>query len=241
MPYIAPVRSLALAVFFAAALAPAAQAADALTEAVQAAYPPYRAALFRTNGKVQAEAEQALAQARQAWSGLLSRFGAGLPAPYDRDPKAAATLSEVSAVYERAAAQVAARDLAAAHETLEHARDLLADLRRRNGVIVFSDHMNAYHEVMETVLGEGAAQLASPAGQATLLARTGALDYLSRRLRSEAPPALAGNAEFTAAQQQVQASVDALLQALARQDATAARDALDKLKKPYSQLFLKFG
>ena len=37
-------------------------AADPLTDAVQAAYPPYRAALFLTNGKDQAEAANAVAQ-----------------------------------------------------------------------------------------------------------------------------------------------------------------------------------
>ena len=35
---------------------------------MQAAYAPYRAALFRTNSKAQAESEQAIAQARQAWA-----------------------------------------------------------------------------------------------------------------------------------------------------------------------------
>ena len=33
----------------------------------------------------------------------------------------------------------------------------------------------------------------------------------------------------------------AVREALVRQDPAAARAALDKVKKPYSQLFLKFG
>ena len=41
--------------------------ADTVTDALQQAYEPYRTALFRTNGKVQAEAEQAVTRAQQAW------------------------------------------------------------------------------------------------------------------------------------------------------------------------------
>jgi hypothetical protein len=232
---------LALALAAMLAAAPAAWAADALTDAMQAAYAPYRAALFRTNSKAQAESEQAMTQARQAWSELVARYAAKPPAPYDRDPAVAATLAEVGAVYERATAQIQAQQLAPAHETLEQARDLMSALRQRNGVVVFSDHMNAYHAEMEHVLELGPKLLDQPQGSLELLARVGALDYLARRLRSEAPAALARDAEFAGLQQQVEASVSALRTALVRQDPAAARAALGKVKGPYSRLFLKFG
>jgi site-specific recombinase len=117
----------------------------------------------------------------------------------------------------------------------------MSDLRRRNGVVVFSDHMNAYHAQMEHVLIDGPAQLATPQGAMALLAQVGALDYLAARLRSEAPAALLANPDFVALQQQVQASVAAVRDALVRQDPAAAKAAMDKVKKPYSQMFLKFG
>jgi hypothetical protein len=231
--------ALALAATLAAA--PAARAADALTDAMQAAYAPYRDVLFRTNSKAQAESEQALAQARRAWADIVARFAKQPPAPYDRDSTVGATLAEVAAVYEAATRQIADNQLAPAHETLEKARDLMADLRRRNGVVVLSDHMNAYHAQMELVLHEAAPLLATPAGAQTLLAQVGALDYLATRLATEAPAALRANAEYAKLQQQVQASVAQVRDALVRQDPAAAKAALDKVKKPYSQLFLKFG
>jgi len=98
------------------------------------------------------------------------------PAPCDRDPGFAATLKQVDDVYAKAQGQVADKRMVDAHATLEEARDLMADLRRRNGVIVCSDHMNVYHEEMEQVLNEA-----------------------------------------------------------------AVRDALGRLKSPYSRLFVKFG
>lgn len=60
-------------------------AADALTEAIQKSYAPYRAALYKTNGKSQAEAREVLDQAREGWARVASQFGVRPPPPYDRD------------------------------------------------------------------------------------------------------------------------------------------------------------
>lgn len=216
-------------------------AADAVTDAMQAAYVPYRAALFRTNSKAQAESEQAIAAARTQWRALAERHGAKPGAPYDRDAAFAATLKQVDEVYAKAEAQIAARQLSEAHETLEKARDLLSDLRRRNNVVVFSDHMNAYHEQMEHVLVDGPKTLGLPGGLLELAAQAGALDYLAKRLRVEAPAALVQDNEFKGLVDAVEASVRTLRAALARQDEAAVREAIGKLKGPYSRLFLKFG
>ncbi len=218
-----------------------AQAADPVTEAITQAYAPYRAALFRTNSKAQAESEQAMAQARQAWQSIVDRYAAAPPIPYDKDPEFSASLQAVAKVYEQAAGEIGQGKLPQAHETLEQARDIMAELRRRNGVIVFSDHMNAYHAEMEHMLEQGTAMTSSPQAMLTLVKRVGVLEYLARQLRSEAPKALQSNAEFVAALQALETSVTVLHRAAMNQDATAAREALDRLKGPYSRMFLKFG
>jgi hypothetical protein len=241
-------RTLALAAA-ASAMATPAMAADAVTDALQKAYVPYRTALFRTNSKAQAESEQAIAQARVELRQIQERFASKPPAPYDRDPAFDKTLQEVAAVggpavnpiLAQSETQIRDRQLAHAHETLEAVRDLLSGLRQRNGVVVFSDHMNAYHEQMETLLGSGAKLLDAPQGWQKLAAHTGTLQYLAARLRSQAPAALADDAEFKTGVQAVEASVNALTQAVFGQDAAAAREALGKLKGPYSRLFQKFG
>lgn len=216
-------------------------AADAVTDAMQAAYPAYRAALFATNTQDAEGSSRSIAQARQAWAALMARHAAAPPAPYDRDVRFAATLSQVAAVYAEADAQVRAGQLPAAHETLEAARDLMADLRRRNQVIVYSDHMNAYHAEMEHVLQQGPALLSQPQGTMLLMARVGALTYLAEQLKVHAPAALAADAGFTAGLGALTASVEALRSALLGGDAAAVRAALAGLKPPYSKLFLKFG
>ena len=218
-----------------------APAADAVTDAMQLAYAPYRAALFRTNGKSQPEAQQAIGQAQHAWKGLAERFAARPPAPYDRDADFAGTLGKVDAVFSKAAVEIGAGKLPEAHETLEAARDLMATLRQRNGVVVFSDHMNAYHAEMERLLIDGPGLLAGPQGVEQLTAQSGVLDYLARQLRAQAPAALLGNAEFEALLKDVEMSVRNVKKAALDRDATAIKDAMSKVKAPYSKLFLKFG
>jgi hypothetical protein len=234
-----PTRALALALALFGATA--AHAGDAVTDALQEAYAPYRVALFRTSGKSQDEAQQAVAQAQMAWRSMAERLGAKPAAPYDRDAEFAARLAQVNALYERAAAAVRANRLAEAHEELESVRELLADLRRRNGVVVFSDHMNAYHAEMERLLVEAPKALDGPSGTLLAMSQVGALDYLAHQLRLQAPAPLQRNAEFEGLLKDVEASVQTVKAALLRQDAAAVRDALGKLKPAYSRLFVRFG
>lgn len=229
------------ALALAAAFAFPALAADVVTDAVQAAYAPYRAALFRTNGKSQPEAQQAIAQAQQAWKGVTDRFAAKPAAPYDRDADFAATLAKVSMVYDKAAAEIGAGKLPEAHETLEEARDVLAAMRQRNGVVVFSDHMNAYHAEMEHLLIEGPKMLTGPQGMGPLTAQAGVLAYLTKQLRVQAPATLRQNAEFETLLKDVEGSVQAVMKAALNQDSAALKEAMGKVKAPYSKLFLKFG
>jgi hypothetical protein len=234
--------ALALASVLASALmAPPARAADAVTDAIQAAYLPYRTALFKTNASSQAESEQAVADARAQFRAVAERYADKPPVPYDRDADFATTLNKVDEVLAKGESQIRARELAKGHQTIEEVRDLLGALRRRNGVVVYSDHMNSYHEEMEHLVDDGAATLAKPGGLMMLAGQAGVLDYLARRLRTEAPAALARDAEFGGLVGAVQASVDSLRAAIARQDEAAVREAIGKIKTPYSRLFVKFG
>lgn len=88
-------------------------AADAVTDAMQQAYAPYRVALFKTNMRDRAESQQALTKAQQAWRRLTARFGAKPPAPYDRDSAFAGASAEVDLTYAQAAQEIAKNQLGA--------------------------------------------------------------------------------------------------------------------------------
>lgn len=218
-----------------------AQAADPVTDAMTAAYQPYRAVLFKTNSRSQADSEATIAQASQAWQALVAQYSKTPPAPYDRDSQFGQALQEVGAVYTKASDEIHAHKLAEAHETLEQARDLMAELRRRNQIIVYSDHMNAYHAEMEQMLGHGPEWTGQAQGFLLLMAKMGTLEFLAARLRTEAPPELATNPAFGPALKAVDQSLATLREAILAQDATRVREAIPKIKAPYSQLFLKFG
>ncbi|WP_018604389.1 hypothetical protein [Uliginosibacterium gangwonense] len=218
----------------------AAHAADAVTDAIQASYVPYRIALFKTNSNAQAEALQAVKQAQQGWAQLATAF-ASPPAPYDRDAGFAQSLAEVDKVYKKAEHEIEANQLGEAHETLEHARDIIAALRHRNNVVVYSDHMNAYHAQMEWVLTEGPKALDRPEGADELIAQTGVLTFLAERLKTEAPPEYAKQTEFGVMLAALQKSVADLKAAVLTRDAARIREAIAKVKAPYAKMFVKFG
>lgn len=216
-------------------------AADPVTEAMQKTYAPYRVALFKTNNNAQDDSRQAVLQAQQGWTRVASEFGTNPPAPYAGDAEFAGALAGVSKVYVKALEQIEHNKLLEAHETLEEVRDILSDLRRRNQVVVFSDHMNAYHAEMEHFLDDGEKTLAGKNGLLELTAKAGALDYLAKRLKSEAPASLLKNEEFNGLLKAVEKSVADLRAALFAQDVAQVKEAIGNLKKPYSRMFIKFG
>lgn len=218
-----------------------AMASDAVTDQLQEAYAPYRSALFKTNGTSQPDALAAMQQTMAAWAKVQAQFATQVPPPYDRDKSFGTTLTEVARIYAKANDEVKAGKLTDAHNTLEDARDALAALRARNQIVVFSDHMNAYHSEMEHVVIDGAKLLDQPQGLQQLTAKAGALQYLALRLVSEAPAKLQGNEEFKTLAAAVNQSVSALTTALFAQDVAAAKAAIAKIKQPYSKLFAKFG
>lgn len=216
-------------------------AADAFTDAMQQAYAPYRVALFKTNNGTPDEALKSIQQAKIVWKKITEQFSAQAPAPYDRDKNFAATLEDVMRIYEQAENQATQKRPGQSHETLEKIRDTLADLRHRNQVITYSDHMNAYHAEMEQLLEGNREILTKPDGVEQLIAKAGVLTYLNKKLGTEAPEQYRNDAEFAKLLENQNMAVDALQSALFSKDKPAIQAAISKLKMPYSRLFLKFG
>ena len=235
-------RSLSLlACVAASALSFSAWAADPVTDAIQKAYAPYRAALFKTNAGQVGESADALKQAQAAWAQVAQVVKSQPTVPYANDALMAKTIAGVEGHYATAAQQVSAGKLSKAHETLESVRDLLSELRRQNQVIVYSDHMNAYHAQMEHLLDEGPKWLKAPDGSPKLAAQAGVLSYLAERLSAEAPAAALASSEFKELLGAVNRSVAALNAAVASGDKAQIEKAIGQVKAPYSKLFIKFG
>ena len=206
--------------------------------AMRGAYADYRAALFTTNAGNPEAAVKAVDAFQQKWAALVAANEAA-PPQYVDDPAYAATLAKVAAITDAAAGEVAAGKLPKAHETLEAIRFQIGGLHERNGIVGFSDRMNAYHAKMEEVLGKDYGGF-DAAGLGALREDAAVLAYLAADIKAY-PPAEAADPAYAKLLDGMTDSVTKLSQAARSGDAAAAKAALGNLKAPYSKLFLKFG
>jgi hypothetical protein len=198
------------------------------------AYADYRMALFQTNQKDRAATDTALAAFRAKWAILSATWKATPPPQYAEDSKLTETLEVVTRIADEAQAASSQGELAKSHEILEAIRDRLGELRARNGVISFSDRMNAYHAAMEHALDVPEMTSAGALEQAAVLF------HLAKEISVNRPAGVDGVA-FDTALKGLEGSVTAFLNA-ARSGDKAAIDAARKgLKQPYSRMFLRFG
>jgi hypothetical protein len=206
---------------------------------LRGAYGQYRTALFQSNqGNADATAK-ALQSLSSSWASLEATWGTTPPPQYADDPGYSETLAEVQAVIAQATQEVAGGDLGKVHVTLEGLRADVAALHDRNGIISFSDRMNAYHAQMEDVIGLDLA--AQPDGGLAALAEGAAvLAYLVADIVAHPAPE-ASDPAYGSALDAVSRSVDALQSAVHAGDAAAAKAAVGGLKVPYSKFFVKFG
>lgn len=215
-----------------------AAAADEFTDALQRAYVPYRVALFKTNSGSLPDAKAALDAGASAWAVVATRYASGAPAPYASDKRLPDSMAAVDKSWREAIGLVAAGNAAGAHVALEAIQATLADLRARNQVIVYSDHMNAYHAEMEEAL---TIKPSSDGAFADAIRRHAVLSYLARRLHDAAPASMNEDTAFRELLGGVDGSLKSLGEAIASKDAGGLGEALGKLKQPYSKLFLRFG
>ena len=204
------------------------------------AYADYRSALFATNSGDAAATDRALTGFSNKWMALVSRWGATPPPQYADDPTWPEVLKSASAIISRASDAVRSGGLPAAHEILEHFRDEIGALHARNDIVTISDRMNAYHEKMEKVLGDGYEGW-DAAGRARLAGDMAVLAYLAEDLDRHRPAALVGSTEFQGLMGAVRSSIAAVNQALAGGQPDAIRKAVGGLKPAYSKFFLRFG
>lgn len=206
--------------------------------AMRGAYADYRAALFTTNATQPEAAVKAVDAFKQKWAELMAANTAA-PPHYADDPDYAATLAKVASIADKAAGEVATGKLPQAHETLEAIRFQVGGLHERNGIVGFSDRMNAYHAKMEEVLGKDYGGF-DAAGMALLGEDAAVLAYLAADIKAH-PPVEASDPAYGKLLDGMTDSVTKLTAAAHSGDPAAAKSALGGLKVPYSKLFLKFG
>lgn len=219
-----------------------AQQKDAFLEAVERAYPSYKMAWFYSRTRSVDMAAMELAAFRHAWGRIANKFAAAPPPAFSRDPRWGASLRKITAVLDRAAAEADAGRVRECYRILGGVRTELAALRRRSGVVVFSDRVDAYGGVV-TELTQLTRKMTAvtPADLVKLRGMSTRMKKLVSEIRKGAPAKYRNDSGFLASLDGNEASIAKLDRGIARKHVRAIVGAMRSIRSDYVLLFLRYG
>ena len=228
-----------------AILAPSALDADEADYRIlhDAAYAHYREAVFHGRTGNTAVAALALDDFIVKWSSLIERFGDSPPVEYAADSGWKDTLRDILARAETGLTALDADDPDAARDAIDPIRAILGDLRRRNNVVTYSDHVDRLSAAMDVLARyrrevkdlRDASVVAMVREQATIVAA------MFEKCRSEATPEVAVNPGFTRLVDGADASMGKLLESLETNDLLLFRIGIGELRSYERIMFMRFG
>jgi len=204
------------------------------------AHADYRTALAVTNTKNREASDKAVAAFESKWSALTASYRASPPPQFAEDAKWRESLDAITAILVRAKAEVAKGDLAAGHTSLEAVREVLGEMRARNGVVAYSDRIDAFHHTMEEVVSKPYGGF-SGAGLTELIEDAAVLAYLGDALKKMPPPDALKAADFAPTLAAVLDAVRDLQSAARASDVEKIKAARSRIKPAFGKLFVKFG
>lgn len=208
----------------------------------QDAYATYRVALFETNKNNQEKSEESIKTFQKRWQKISTTYSQLPPETYQSDSSFSQALENISHIAQKSGEQIAAGQLAEAHETLEAIRDELSELRRRNSVIAFSDHINNYHAVMEHLLTGGfTPETINSDTVNTIRGQVAVLEYLAEAIKNNAPKEYSNNPKYLKLQKDLFGSLTQLDKAIEENNPQAISKSIKMLKPAYAKLFVNFG
>lgn len=209
---------------------------------VNDAYASYRMALIQTNKKNQTKSLESAVNFQQQWLAITEKYGAAPPEIYSADPQWYSTLVRIGDIAALSIREILSERLSGAHDTLEAIRDQLGALRQRNQVSTFSDHVNNYHEAMESLLHLELKPYDID-DKALLIIREelAVLDYLAGKMKENAPAEYLKKDDFKKAMNNVLGSLKKLRQAVDEKNPDQVVQAIKELKPAYAKVFVKFG
>lgn len=240
------VRLAAATLLLVAAVAPlsfvSAQSSPGFDTLMDRAYGSFRSAYWYTRTGNLGVAAIEMMTFDQTWASLREAYEASPPETYADDPEWRETLAEIEATNNRALELLNAGDQATAYETIAGLQRLFAELRARNGVVSYSDHVNGYDAVIKRLSAFRAwdkvlddddwhemARLADEAGDAIAA------------LESNAPEALRDNPDFLRTLENNKDALARYREHVADRNERGAKGSIRDLRSAYGLLFLKYG
>lgn len=215
----------------------------AFNDAFADAYGHYRQAVFYGRSGNIAVAALELEQFVGKWTGVVARFGANPPDAFTDDRAWAETLELVGLAAQRGLEQLDAGDAEAAQEALDPIRDVTGDLRRRNGVSVYSDHVDELSAAMDVLAYYRRAieDLGDPEAVARVAKQAAIVAYLFEKCDLRAPEAIRRDPEFRRMIDGANESLAKLWTSLKTGDLRLYRIGIGEVRSYERILFLRFG
>ncbi len=218
----------------------ASAAPDATLDAISEAYVPYRIAVSYLRAGETELGEISLQQFVDRWERLAATLTAEPPAPFDADPKFAASFEEILKAAKNAQVQLAGGNAGKALAELEPVRALLAEVRRRNGIRTLSDCIDDISNQMDLLqnLRDRSFDINDPGKASKASAAIAALAPILDRCARQPPPK--NREQFDRLIQQASSSVETARDALTVRDADRFIRVVRELRSIDHILFQQF-
>lgn len=202
------------------------------------AWAHYRSALHHSGRSGEAQvAKVELAAFLDSWRSMQERWGHRPPPQYSEETEWKETIEAVAGIAARAIVELERKDPDDARSTLDEVGAVLADLRRRNNVVAFSDHMIEFAHALEDAIGAETPSARSAPARRDQMA---VLRYLAERIQKNAPHSLQQDPDFSKMADNLQANIQRA-RTLAEGKAEGLDRALAAIRASFERLQLKFG
>lgn len=235
-----------MAVLLTVALLPATSAASeigAFNREFAATYPGYRQAMFYLRSDNQAVAALELDGFVEDWHAMVERWAGNPPDAFADDTAWADTLRAIGERGKRALSMLDSGDGAGAMAELAPVRGTLSDLRRRNGVVSYSDCIDELSDAMNNLARyrRELTNLADATAVEPVRRHAAVVAYLFDRCDRHAPEGIAQDPEFRRLMDGARSSMDKVWTAFGTADVRLYRIGIGELHSFERILFLRYG
>ena len=232
-------RLLAGAVLTAVFFSPNIARADALTS-IDKAYETYRTASSYLRTENTGLALLDLAATVDTWKEVQS---APAPAPLAKDPKYSDAINEIAAMLEKGLREAEAGDPKAARAAITPVRDVLFDLRRRNGMDTYADCITELNTAMDAVFAyrRPAPDMSDSKITDGMRKASKIYEQTLRKCRALAPATISSDPEFVRLFDGTKNSVESMYPAIDSGSANAVINVIRELISFDRIIFFRFG
>jgi len=211
--------------------------------AVADAYNHYRQAVFFLRTKNPGVAALEISIMADKWQALAERHAGSPPDAYDGDAEFPGTMQSVAEQLAKAAAAAEAMEAETAAEAMKPVRTMIAELRRRNGIVTFSDCVDAINASMDRLwpYRRNPPDFEDAEAVDALRQELGISLYLYKKCYAEAPKAYRTDPEFQRLFENGIDSFTRIWKPVRDKNAIGVINFLRELRSLDKMIFLRFG